>query len=345
MSCNTSGGLLIFYYIKIGANIIFIITPIILLIMCSFDLFNAVMGNYKGGDALSKAWSKIVKRVIIAVIILMLPMLINSILSITNIGNYDECFNKATKSNIEALEREEKIKKEMELEEQKKTLAEKIKELNRKAIESAEEQIRIAKERIRNELHPNNNGENGSVNFSGGASGSVANALNIPYYNQCDNRWGNITYDTGGATLCSSSCGYTSLAMVASGLSRNSSINPYTIIKDIRGIKDGGMTSRGYGAASTHELTSSKYLSKYGIKAAEVGRSGIMASLRNGNPVIALVPGHYITLSKSSNGNIVVLDPFTNWANKAKGCGEFSSLAQIESAYGAISWAASYRRG
>ena len=335
MSCNTSGGLLVFYYIKIAANIIFIVTPIILLIMCTLDIFKGVTGDYSKENVLSKAYNTILKRFIIAIIILILPMIVSSILSVTNVGNYSECFNKATKANIEALEKQEKIQKELEIQAQKKKLEDKIKELNKKAMENAAAQIKAFEEKIKNQL----------ISITNGVSGTIRNILNIPYYNQCDNRWGGITYDTGGATLCSSACGYTSLAMIVSGLSGNSNINPYTIIKDIRGIRDGGKTSRGYGAASTYELTSSAYLSKYGVKAIEISKAAITSSLNAGSPVIVLVPGHYLALSKSTNGNIVVLDPYSNWASKAKGSGEFSSVSQIERAYGAISWAASYRRG
>ncbi len=111
MSCNTSGMLLIFYYIKIAMNIIFIITPIILLVMCTIDLFGAVAGSK---DSLSKAWQKIIKRIIVAVVILILPAIISVILGTTDIPNYNECLNKATKANIQMLEKEEKAKKELE---------------------------------------------------------------------------------------------------------------------------------------------------------------------------------------------------------------------------------------
>lgn len=119
MSCNTSAGLLIFYYIKIGMNIIFIVTPIILLIMSTIDLFGAVVGDNK---SLGKAWSNIVKRMIIAVVILILPALISMVLSVTTINSNEACLNKATKANIERLEKEEKAKKELE----EKTLKEKM---------------------------------------------------------------------------------------------------------------------------------------------------------------------------------------------------------------------------
>ena len=45
-------------------------------------------------------------------------------------------------------------------------------------------------------------------------SGMVDNALNIPYYNQGDPRWGDIVYTNRGSQLKNSACGFTSLAMI-----------------------------------------------------------------------------------------------------------------------------------
>jgi len=312
ITCDTSGTLTIFYYIKIATNLIFIITPILLIIMSTIDLFGAVTGSYSKSNELSKAWSKVLKRMIIAVVILILPLLVNFTMSMVEIGSYDECFKKATKENIEKLEKEEEMKRQLE------------EERKRQEEEARRQQI--------------------ISNIIAGPTRTIANILNIPYYAQCDSRWGNIVYDTSGASMCSSSCGYTSLAMIVSGLSNNSGVNPYSVVKSLRGISNGGKTSRGYGAASTSELTNSIFLSKYGINARSIGSSGIMSSLRAGNPVLALVPGHYLTLSISSNGKIVVLDSFSDWASKQKGSGEYNSLSQIESAYGPIEWAAAYQK-
>lgn len=235
-------------------------------------------------------------------------------MQVINVKSYKECFTNATKENIERLDKEYEAKRKLEEEKRKK------------------------------EAEAKNNIGSTNISIATGGTRTVNNALGIVYYNQCDSRWGNITYDSGGATLCSSSCGYTSLAMIAAGLNYNTKINPYTVIKDIRGINDGGKTNRGYGAASIAELTNSKYISRYNIKATEVSKNSIVSSLKQGKPVIALVPGHYITLSISTNGNIVVLDSFTNWANRNKRVGEYSSISQIEAAYGGISWAAAYQK-
>ena len=69
-----------------------------------------------------------------------------------------------------------------------------------------------------------------------------------------------------------------------------------------------------------------------------------MNSLRNNHPVIILVPGHYMALSISNNGNVVLMDPYTKWSNKSKKSGEYKSISEIEHIYGSVTWAAAYSK-
>lgn len=148
----------------------------------------------------------------------------------------------------------------------------------------------------------------------------IVNPLGIPYYNQCDSRWGSTTYDSGGgpnggmATLCSSSCGYTSLAMVVAGLSRDMSVVPLTMVELFRAPLP---SHRGYGAASTSELSDNSKLSRYGIVAETIGTShdSIMNALNAGKALVVLRPGHYVCLVGDGNGKIVLLDPYWDSRN------------------------------
>lgn len=188
------------------------------------------------------------------------------------------------------------------------------------------------------------------------SSGAIANSLGLPYYAQCDPRWGNIPYDTGGgnnggpATFCSSSCGYTALAMIVAGMTRDMTVTPVTMVEGLRRINlsAGGRTSRGYGAASNAELLDNSFLSRYRIQARQISGGsygnlyqGIMGALNSNQGVIILVPGHYMTLAKGSNGGVVLLDPFTGWADGRKKSGEYT-LDFISQVYGGIKWAAAY---
>ena len=186
----------------------------------------------------------------------------------------------------------------------------------------------------------------------------IENTLGLPHYQQCDSRWGGIKYDIGGgpnggmATLCSSSCGYTSFSMIAAGLNRDFSITPPTVVSKMRNINiaSGEYTRRGYGAASVAELTSATNMSYYGLSAKTIGGSGetkrqnIMRELNSGHAVLILVPGHYMTLAPSSDpSKVVLLDPFSNWADSRRGSGT-TTIEAVWNVYNGISSAISYSK-
>jgi hypothetical protein len=186
----------------------------------------------------------------------------------------------------------------------------------------------------------------------------IDNPLGLPHYEQCDSRWGNLKYDIGGgpngtmATLCSSSCGYTSFSMIAAGLNRNMSITPVTVVEKMRGISisAGQFTRRGYGAASTSELMNSSFMNYYNLKANKVtGGSGeslkqaIMRELNSGKAMIILVPGHYMVLTGSGDGNVVLLDPFSNWRDSRRKSGK-QTLDNVWNVYDGIKYAIAYER-
>lgn len=316
-------------------DIIQIVAPILLILMGSIDLGKAVLGDEK---ELSKAVKKFTTRCLSGVGIFFVVLFVQLLLKLVGSSNAGmlECVSCFTSDGSKCSTYEV----------QNEDYSDEKAEADRKRAEIAA--IREAA-RKKNEEESKKQQANGSI--PPGGSKEVANALGLPYYKQCDERWGNIQYDIKGgpnntpATLCSSSCGYTSLSMVVAGLTKDSNINPYTIVKYLREIEDGELTKRGYGAASTSELTSSK-LSKYGIKGTSIDRSStsITNALKAGKPVVILIPGHYMTLSISSNGKIVLLDPFTNWRDSRRKVGEYNSVSEITNIYGAVQWAAAYEK-
>lgn len=186
----------------------------------------------------------------------------------------------------------------------------------------------------------------------------IENTLGLPHYQQCDSRWGNIKYDIGGgpnggmATLCSSSCGYTSFSMIAAGLNRDFSITPPTVVSKMRNINiaAGEYTRRGYGAATVSELMNSSYMSYYGLKAKTISgggetlRQNIMKELNSGHAVLILVPGHYMTLAPSSDSSkVVLLDPFSNWVDSRRGSGT-TTIEAVWNIYSGILSAISYSK-
>lgn len=151
-------------------------------------------------------------------------------------------------------------------------------------------------------------------------NGYIDNALGLPYYNQCDTRWGNIAYSAGGgfnygpATICSSGCGYTSFAMIAAGLSGDMSITPITVIYKLRGLSPGQLSSKSYGAASMEEMMNNA--SYYGLKYSSLSTDNdIMQAINDNKAIVALLPGHYVVFAPGTSANqIVLLDPY--WGNR-----------------------------
>ncbi len=178
------------------------------------------------------------------------------------------------------------------------------------------------------------------------SSGSVKNPLGLPYYNQCDNRWSKFQYDKSGATICDSANGYAAFAMVASGLTHDSSITPYSVISKMRGTLP---SNKGYGAASPSELTNASFLNAYHLRASIISTTepAIIKALNQKKAVILQTPGHYIVLTSSyTQGSVTVLDSFNNWdKNKLnvrnRGSG-VKTLSEVRKAYGGFRWAAAY---
>ena len=78
--------------LKTGLNVIKIIVPIILIVLGSLDFAQAVFASNE--DAIKKAQSKFIKRLIIAAIIFLVPSVLKVILQLANSiwGNIDATF-------------------------------------------------------------------------------------------------------------------------------------------------------------------------------------------------------------------------------------------------------------
>lgn len=72
-----------------AAHIIMIAAPILLLILGSIDFLKAVTANDE--KAMKKATDTFIKRLLICVVILILPLLINMIISFTTFKNLYAC--------------------------------------------------------------------------------------------------------------------------------------------------------------------------------------------------------------------------------------------------------------
>ncbi len=133
----------------------------------------------------------------------------------------------------------------------------------------------------------------------------------IPLFLQWDERWGYDKY--GNNFIALNGCAPTSLAMVAVGLTGNTTVTPKT-------VADYSFKNSFYvnGVGSSWQLIS-KGASYFGLKSKEIplSKSSILSSLKRGNPVIVTVgpgtftsSGHFLVLTGVDNdGRIKINDP------------------------------------
>lgn len=132
----------------------------------------------------------------------------------------------------------------------------------------------------------------------------------IPLLLQWDERWGYASY--GENMIAISGCAPTSLAMVISGLTGDTSITPYKVAKY---AEDNGFYIDGTGTSWSLMTSGSEF---FGIDAKQISLSkdNVFSELENGHPIIASMregdfttAGHFIVLTGVSNGKIKINDP------------------------------------
>jgi len=132
----------------------------------------------------------------------------------------------------------------------------------------------------------------------------------IPLLLQWDERWGYASY--GENMIAISGCAPTSLAMVISGLTGDTSITPYKVAKY---AEDNGFYVDGTGTSWSLMTSGSEF---FGIDSKQISLSkdNIFSELENGHPIIASMregdfttAGHFIVLTGVSNGKIKINDP------------------------------------
>lgn len=154
----------------------------------------------------------------------------------------------------------------------------------------------------------------------------AANVESFPYYSQYDSRWANkkicdsADYTQGvcstSSTISSSGCGYTSFAMIASGINNDKSINPSNVVDYVSKYS----YNPSGGAVSDAALVNSSVLSKYNLNAEQLfprdsslsiseKKTKIKNALENGKSVILLVPDHFVALVGMKDNKIKLNDP------------------------------------
>ena len=162
-------------------------------------------------------------------------------------------------------------------------------------------------------------------NPSNSSSGGMSNPWQVAYYNQVnDSRWASSTVPISPYnTISSIGCGYTSMAMLITGLTHDYSITPKTVVNYLNSTGKSYYISDSF-CAGCMEVTAipilaDKYSFSYyelfndwqGNSASESEKkAAIKESLLMGHMMIVSVPGHYIALVGIQDDDYVyVADP------------------------------------
>ena len=319
--CDSGDVLSVFRIVNIIIMIIKVVVPILLIIVGMVTLMKSIKTGNE--DLLAKAKKQLVSNCIAAVIIFLVPTLVNVLARLSsNDGNsYLSCLNNATIENInqayitqaEALLASSEENLNYNGYYSAVTVVSKIKDAALR--KQYNEKLATMYKAIEAELKERNEQEKPTGDGGTASDGTpLGDGSAFPTYIQCDSRWGNKSYN--GTNLCNAGCGYTSLAMVISGIKRDPTITPDSVHEYIYGNRIS--VNPGGGAITDAALCDSRVASHYGVKIEvlfgrdSVGKTEasnrIVNALNQGKKVVLLRPGHYIALS-GTGSQIEVHDP------------------------------------
>jgi len=278
--CQIPFVLQIIYFGKILIKIVQILLPIILILYMLFDFSKCIIS---GDDSeCSKIVKHSFKRILYAVIVYAVPYVVSVFASVLSdfVPDYSMCITNATAENIKIFtvqyENEEKKEEEERRELWKQNLS------NKFSVNSRPEYI-------------------------------VSSTTSDFYYSeenlkQCDNSpWSSYpikcAQNRNDGTICSSGCGYVAYTMVVRNFGYTD-VTPDQIV-DVACNEYGHTNS----AASWDLLRSSVLNDKFGLTTRIITKDQIVDSLKQGNALIVLIPGHYISLlGINEDGTLIVGD-------------------------------------
>ncbi|MBE6156678.1 MAG: hypothetical protein E7161_02920 [Firmicutes bacterium] len=297
--CNNLNILRIMLLIKKIFNLIMYILPVILIIITVIDFGKSSIAN--DDVAIKKSCTNAVKRVIAAIVVILLPTLMVSIISFlipSNSTNLTSCLN--------ITEKEFEDKKEQA-----------IKECNGENLKWSEQLLScqvISSQNIVIET-PDNNTTYPITKY----------ANELVYYNQCNSSWGSTPFCKNENTLCSSGCGATSLAVMASTFS-SKKYTPNIVASWIcNNTRSNGGLSYSYFTnkklleylnISVTKLFSNSYDKTYNESKGNI----ILSKVKEGKGVILYIPGHYVALGQHSTCNSSQVYLYDVGNKKKNGC-------------------------
>ena len=310
--------------IKNILTIIRYVVPVILIVMSMFQIVKNVTSDSVDNE---KMMSSLSKKIIAAVIVFLVPTIVSIAMSIAEGINLtqNDCWTKASKEYVQQLKNEENDKVTKEQDAKAKTLKEKF-------IEMINAARQIIIKQYTKEDKTDNSSDSNTTSFDPNASFG-----DWDLFYQYDNRWGTESTCNAG-TLVDSGCGYTSFAMIANHFS-SSTIAPPDATHVIC-----SKTGENGNAMDDETFLNNSLLNHYGLNAqvlfyrggsekVSTKKSLVEEALRNGKPVILLIPGHYIVLAKIDGNQVLVLNPGLDGTNGEAGkdgrTGWYSSIDSV----------------
>ncbi|MEG2457439.1 MAG: hypothetical protein RSB41_00920 [Bacilli bacterium] len=302
--CQSSSGLSVVLILKYGLIILQVAAPIILIVMLMVTFTKAITSGSGKEDALSKAFHEAGNKAIACIMVFLCStavLMLTNLIGATKFSDSLSCWgSNVTVESINLMREAEKAKKK------------------------ADAQAAIDAAKAKQELQDSSSGSTG-----GGTSvpwdGAVKNGEkvgNVVRYKQCSYKI------PGDINICSSGCGSTSVAMIASGLMGTKYDPAYVanIAISSGNLKKEGMSPSGVHALGEKlgltgdilfETSGASYYSsvsnKIMLDAVSLSKESKQIStaiLQDNKQVVLGVPGHFLVLDKSSkSGKIHLVNP------------------------------------
>ena len=291
-ACENIAFLKTILFVKKILEVVFIIVPMALMVMISFDFFKSVIASKE--DAMKKNLNIVLKRTIFVVALFLVPTITNVMIDyVTEFTSYNDCWNVDEKY----IDKQVKINKDKCNSSENYEWNENNSSCVRKA-NPVQWKDKIDDEVVKRKL------------IASSSSSSGSSAGDMVAYKQTD--YSGTKFCSGKKTVESSGCGAVALATVASTLVSDGYDPSYVSSWLCNNGHGGG--ALGYNWFNEGTSASKKIEEKFGIKSTTLFSGGdsfskskkdkILSSVKAGKPVILLIPGHYITVGTHSNCDV-----------------------------------------
>ena len=331
-ACENIAFLRTILFVKKILEVVFVIVPMALIVMISFDFFKNVIASKE--DDMKKNLNIVFKRIGVVVALLLVPTITHMrVDNVVEFTSYNDCWNVSQKY----------IDKQIKINKDKCTSSENYEwNENNSSCVRVSNPIQWEEKKVNNKVIRKI--DSNSSSSSGGSAGDMV------AYKQTD--YSGTKFCSGKKTVNSSGCGAVALATVASTLV-SSGYDPSYVASWLcnNGHRGGAL---GYDWFNQGTSSSKKIENKFGIKSTTLFSGGdsfsqskkekILNSVKAGKPVILLIPGHYITVGTHSNCDVNTGHVYAYNFYSRTGCYTMDDLAREVLAWGSSRGGGGFRK-